>query len=1125
MRTEHILACHRMISPPQMAKREASAQPVDAMVPSGQLESRAGSSLLYPERTFRALVFDWDGTAVVDRRADASDIARVVTDLLGLGVWVVVVTGTNFGNIDRQFVSLIDLSEREKLLVCTNRGSEVYGFGLRGGLLRRSLRLATPEEDRALTVIADEVRNSIVAQTGLTITVVADRLNRRKIDLIPLQEWRDPPKAIIERLLLAVEERLRGAGLAGGLGDVLAFAEKSAQEHGLRGAVITTDVKHVEVGLTGKGESVDWVQREILRPHGIEPEEVLICGDEFGPLAGRPGSDAMMLIPAIMGATVVSVGREPNGLPRGVIHMGGGPARFRTLLREQVALISSRTAGTGPAPTLPVTPVGDHARWVTAAVTLPVDPAWRLVEDGYKPELEHEIESRFAVANGFLGVRASLEVPTAASRPRTYVAGLFETPAEPFASPTFVAGPDWQRFSVCLEEQALSLETGGTASHVRALDLARGALISQWGHQDATGRTTWVRTVRTVSIADRSIGIFIAQVTPPHGVRMTVESWVEPPAPSLTLVHTDQAVSVWRSKHTGAELAVATTARLRVGKHEVEPVRDVGSRLCWTLGEEDRAATLARITAVARGGHGTGAAQAAEGSFQRARRRGLRRLLADHERAWAARWEASDIALEGDEASQSAIRFAVYHLNSAANPDDDRVSIGARGLSGDGYRGHVFWDTETFMLPFYIFTWPQAARALLMYRFHTIPAARSKALRLGYRGALYAWESTDTGDETTPPFVIAPNGAIVPVKCGTDEHHISADIAYAVWTYWEATGDARFLLEAGAEILIETARFWASRAELGADKHYHIRGIIGPDEYHEGVDDNAYTNVMAQWNLERGIEVTALLRRRWPSTWSALTGRLRLEPDEVDLWGRVARRMFSSFEPATGLYEQFSGFFDLEEIDVAAQEPRSAPMDIMLGRERTQRSQVVKQADVVMLMALLKDRFPEAVRRANFSYYEPRCGHGSSLSPPIHALVAARLGDTARAQHYFSETAAIDLDDTMGNAAHGVHLGALGGLWQATVFGFGGLSAAPDGLRLAPRLPEGWRELRFPVQWRGRKVRIVVQQDPPLVTATLERGRPLPVAIGPISWRLRRGESISVRYDPGAGSDEGGRDE
>jgi trehalose/maltose hydrolase-like predicted phosphorylase len=416
------------------------------------------------------------------------------------------------------------------------------------------------------------------------------------------------------------------------------------------------------------------------------------------------------------------------------------------------------------------------------------------------------------------------------------------------------------------------------------------------------------------------------------------------------------------------------------------------------------------------------------------------------------------------------------------------------------------------LLPFYTYTWPAAARALLRYRYRSLPAARAKAARLGYRGALYAWESADTGEETTPARVVAPDGEVIVIRCGTDEQHISADVACAVWQYWQVTGDVSFLLDAGAEIVLETARFWGSRAALEADGHYHIRGVVGPDEYHEGVDDNAYTNGMAQWNLERGVEVAQLLERRWPARWAALAARLDITPAERAHWREVAGRL-AGLEATDGVLEQFAGFFGLEPVDLAAYAARTAPMDVVLGRARTQRSQVIKQADVVMLLALLEERYPPAVREASFRYYEPRCGHGSSLSPAVHALVAARLGDVDLAERYFRQAAAVDLDDTMGNAALGVHIATLGGLWQAAVLGFAGLRPCPDGLRFVPHLPRSWRALRFPVQWRGRHLRVDIQREPATLTATLERGRPLPVYVGARCRRLGAGQSWTFDLD------------
>jgi kojibiose phosphorylase len=489
------------------------------------------------------------------------------------------------------------------------------------------------------------------------------------------------------------------------------------------------------------------------------------------------------------------------------------------------------------------------------------------------------------------------------------------------------------------------------------------------------------------------------------------------------------------------------------------------------------------------------AVKAARDRLTATRTRGFRAAVAGHVDAWRRKWEAADVQIVGDEEAQRALRFAAYHLIAAANPADEHVSIGARGLTGEAYRGHVLWDTEIYMLPFYVFTDPPAARSLLMYRYHTLAAALRKAKAYGYEGALYAWESADTGDEVTQQTVLAPDGRLVIIVTGEREHHISADVAYAVWQYWRATGDDAFMVAAGAEILVETARFWASRAQLEPDGHAHIRRVIGPDEYHEMVDDNAYTNVMAMFNLERAADAVARLEREHASDWQRLSARLGLTEKEPPSWRALAAALVTGLDPATNVFEQFAGYFELEEVNIAGQRGCTTPIDVWFGAEKIGRSKVVKQADVVALSALLWEKWPVAVHEANFRYYEPRTAHGSSLSPAIHALVAARLGRRALAQAYFRQAAEIDLEDNMGNAAGGVHMGALGGLWQAVVFGVAGLQLREDGIAVDPHLLPGWVQMAFPVQWRERLLHLRFEADPRLIEVAVEKGDELTLAV------------------------------
>jgi trehalose/maltose hydrolase-like predicted phosphorylase len=399
-----------------------------------------------------------------------------------------------------------------------------------------------------------------------------------------------------------------------------------------------------------------------------------------------------------------------------------------------------------------------------------------------------------------------------------------------------------------------------------------------------------------------------------------------------------------------------------------------------------------------------------------------------------------------------------------------------------------------------------------MYRFHTLDGARAKARSMGWRGALYAWESAGSGHETAPEHVVGADRAIVEILTGREEQHISADVAYAVWQYWDATQDAEFLLAAGAEILLETGRFWASRAVAERDGSRHIRGVIGPDEYHETIDDNAFTNVMARWNIRRALDVAILLSERWPERWAGLSQRLQLNAAELARWRDAAETMATGFDPKSELYEQFDGYFTLEQINLTQYAGRSVPMDVVLGRERTQRSQVIKQADVVALIALLPEDFPGSSAMANFRYYEPRCGHGSSLSRVMHALVAARLGDRDLALRYFEETAAIDLADTHAAIGGGVHIAAQGGLWMVAVLGFAGVRLREDGVAIEPQLPERFDRLALRVRWRGRLLAIDIGRTNKQIDVTLEVGAAMGIYVKGVRHDLERDRPLRERF-------------
>ena len=729
------------------------------------------------------------------------------------------------------------------------------------------------------------------------------------------------------------------------------------------------------------------------------------------------------------------------------------------------------------------------------------DPDWIMDQHGCDALRDNSRESRFAISNGFLGVRAGHSINRDAHSllpPRVYVAGLFDSAGADQPISGLVAVPDWLQVRVSLPGGASVPHPGEVTSLQRTLDLRRGALLTGGSMVSVAGLAIRARVLRLVSLRERAIGLQLIQLQIEAGeVDLTLEASFGGLAFGLEADRLEQDLGVWRTTSSGKRLAMAAASSLRLDGEVLTPgtLGPFSSTWTWRT-HPGQVACFERLVAVARSDEpATDPAIAAGSVLEASRRIGWRGVLAAHEAEWAARWRCSDVVVDGDPAAQQALRFAAYHLNGAANPADERVSIAARALTGADYHGHVFWDTEIYLLPFYTLTWPEAARALLMYRFATLGGARAKAAAMGWRGAMYAWESADTGAETTPEHGIGPDRKVVDILCGTQEQHITADVAYAVWQYWLATGDEAFLRDAGAEILLEAGRFWASRALLEADGLHHIRGVIGPDEYHETIDDNAFTNVMARWTIRRAVEVAAMLRERWPAEWDLLASRIGVDGREIEQWAAVAEAMATGLDPKTGLFEQFAGYFALEDIDLAQYASRSVPMDVVLGRERTAASQVVKQADVVALLGLLPDEFASGAGAANFDFYAPRCSHGSSLSRAMHGIVAARLGRSEMALEFSRQTSAIDLADTHAAIDGGVHIAALGGVWMIAVCGFAGLTLLADGLGFDPQLPEGWTGLAFACQWRGRHLRVRIDQGERSLEAALESGAAMTVVV------------------------------
>jgi kojibiose phosphorylase len=462
------------------------------------------------------------------------------------------------------------------------------------------------------------------------------------------------------------------------------------------------------------------------------------------------------------------------------------------------------------------------------------DPKWLLIDEGLTLAREHETESLFAIANGYIGNRGSLAEGSPLSAPATFVAGVFEQSDIPGAVPELMVLPDWTGVRIWIHDEPLSMQQGEVLQHRRILDFRRGILWREWRHRDPAGRITRIVAFRFASLADRHLLLHCVTLTPEnHSSVIRFESSMEATGRAVSLLAPE-----WKARSDSARpnvlpLAVGvpgrnTTVAFGLTSQMLHSMHGTGRRTmrmdtgsimehCEIEVEAGAQCHLHRIVSVFSSRDGDDPFDWSMEHLRDVVTKGTESAVWAHVSAWESHWKAADIEIEGDDSLQRALRFAVYHLISAANPDDTRVSIGARTLSGPGYKGHVFWDTETYMVPFFIFTHPRSARALLGYRYHTLDGARTKARTLGFCGAMYAWESADTGEETTPKAVITPNGEVLKIPNGELEVHVTADIAFATWQYWQNTDDDDFFVQFGAEIMLETARFWASRGTTEND--------------------------------------------------------------------------------------------------------------------------------------------------------------------------------------------------------------------------------------------------------------------------------------------------------------------
>ncbi|MFE7933522.1 glycoside hydrolase family 65 protein [Streptomyces sp. NPDC057456] len=731
-----------------------------------------------------------------------------------------------------------------------------------------------------------------------------------------------------------------------------------------------------------------------------------------------------------------------------------------------------------------------------------VEP-WYVRETRLDLDVLAQSESVFALSNGHVGWRGNLDEGEPHGLPGAYLNGVHELHPLPYAEAgygypesgqTVINVTNGKILRLLVDDEPFDLRYGRLVTHERVLDLRRGVLERTCEWTSPAGSTVRVRSTRLVSLTQRAVAAVAYEVEAvgstsrvviqselvtneslpdPNGDPRAARALKSPLEPEEDVAVGRRLRLVHRTKRSGLRVAVAADHEVTGPERTTvssESNVDVARLTVTSVLEPGERLRVEKLVA-----HGWSGARSrpamsdqVEAALAAAGHSGWSGLLDDQRAYLDDFWSRADVEVDGDEEIQQAVRFALFHVLQAGARAEQRA-IPAKGLTGSGYDGHAFWDTETFVLPLLTYTAPGAVAEALRWRQNTLPAARERAVQLGLRGAAFPWRTIE-GSEGSAYW-----------PAGTAAFHVNADIADAVVRYVTATGDRDFEAATGVELLVETARLWRSLGHHDAHGTFHIDGVTGPDEYSAVADDNTYTNLMARANLLAAADAVA----RHPGE----AARLGVDEEESAAWRDAAEAVHVPYNHELGVHEQHAGFTRYQQWDFAATRPDQYPLLLNFPYFDLYRKQVVKQADLVLAMYTCADHFDEEQIARNFAYYEPLTVRDSSLSACCQAVIAAQAGHLGLAYDYTTEAALMDLADLEHNTRDGLHIASLAGTWMALVAGFGGLRGDSEGLRFAPRLPERFSRLAFSVQLLGRRLRVEIGPDK--AAYTLLSGAPL----------------------------------
>jgi trehalose/maltose hydrolase-like predicted phosphorylase len=736
----------------------------------------------------------------------------------------------------------------------------------------------------------------------------------------------------------------------------------------------------------------------------------------------------------------------------------------------------------------------------------PVNP-WQITEENFPLKSNHFSETIFTLGNGYIGIRGSFEEGLARNTVRStdgiYLNGFYESVPIPHAergygyaqnSQTMLNVTDSKIIDLYLEDERFYLESGTVLKYKRTLDLKEGCQVREVIWRSEQGKEVLITVKRLVPFMHRHLMAFHYQVEPLNfSGKVTIKSSLDGDVDNHTHEEYDPrfsaslgdlclsiseiipgdtgAVMIQETRRSGLSLACAMENHLEGGNPDSVDTGQGDNKVSVSFkleGQKNKKITLTKFVSyyTSRDYAEEELPELAKAMVEKGKTIGFQALLEEQKEYMNQYWDTIGFEIEGDESAEQGLRFSMFHLLQSAG-DDGRTSVPAKGLTSEGYDGHYFWDTEIYMIPFFVSIKPERARKLLEYRYSILDHARSRARELSHeRGALYPWR-TIAGEEGSSYY-----------PASTAQYHINAAIAYAISSYVQMTDDFSFLIDYGAEIIFETARLWE---DLGTyvpkrGNRFCFHEVTGPDEYTALVNNNCYTNLMAQWHLRYAYETVLLLEQGYPEEYKRIADKIELQKDEWQAWRLASEYMYIPYDETMQIHPQDDGFMEKEVWDFSATPISKYPLLLHYHPLVIYRFQVCKQPDVILAHFLLADRFNLEQKRRDYDYYETITTHDSSLSPCIFSIISSELGYVKDAYRFFTISSRLDLDNLMKSTHYGLHMANMAGSWLCLINGFGGMRIKGGDLCFDPYLPAALQRYRFRIFFKGNLLEISVME-------------------------------------------------